>query len=146
LIFQNQKKTETRKVIRTVKVLYEYEKKSNEELNLAPNDVINVFEVTDDGWWVGEVNGVQGLFPSNFTDAEENQSKVTEVVETSNAGPGGKKFAVALYDYDAQEPGELNMKEGDLIEITVMGEDGWWTGNLKGASGIFPSNYTELKK
>jgi len=38
------------------------------------------------------------------------------------------------------------MKEGDLIEITQMGEDGWWTGNLKGSTGIFPSNYTELKK
>jgi hypothetical protein len=144
------KSNNTRKVIKTVKVLYEYAKKSDEEINLNPNDVVNVYEVTDDGWWVGECNGATGIFPSNFTDAENEESKVTEVTEEvsekKTANNNGKEFAVAIYDYDTSEEGELNMKEGDLIEIVSKGDDGWWTGVLNGAKGTFPSNYTQIKE
>ncbi|KAJ3410154.1 hypothetical protein HDV05_004034 [Chytridiales sp. JEL 0842] len=49
-----------------------------------------------------------------------------------------KVYVVALYDYDAQAPGDLSFKRDDKIEIvqkTGSGND-WWTGRLNGNTGI----------
>jgi hypothetical protein len=137
-----------RKVIRTIKALYDYEKKGDEEIPLKAGDSINVYEETEDGWWVGECNGSIGIFPSNFTDAlEEAHDKVEEAIEQNEPAQtqGFIATTVALYDYATTEPGELSLVEGQVIDVISMGEDGWWTGNINGKIGIFPSNYTKLK-
>ncbi|KNC47565.1 myosin ID heavy chain [Thecamonas trahens ATCC 50062] len=53
-----------------------------------------------------------------------------------------RETVTALYDYDAQEAGELSFREGDVITIVSKG-DGWWTGELRGSKGEFPSNYVQ---
>ena len=52
-------------------------------------------------------------------------------------------YVKAAYDYTANETGELSFKEGDVITVTAQHASGWWTGELKGARGTFPSNFTE---
>lgn len=32
---------------------------------------------------------------------------------------------------------------GDLLEIYIKGENGWWFGELHGKTGHFPSTYVE---
>ncbi|KAF9189273.1 hypothetical protein BGZ51_009720 [Haplosporangium sp. Z 767] len=57
----------------------------------------------------------------------------------------GVKMVVALYDYDAQQEGDLSFKKDDRIEIverTGSTED-WWTGKLNGRQGVFPGNYVQ---
>ncbi|KAF8923116.1 hypothetical protein BGZ58_003324 [Dissophora ornata] len=57
----------------------------------------------------------------------------------------GVKMVVALYDYDAQQEGDLSFKGGDRIELverTGSTED-WWTGKLNGRQGVFPGNYVQ---
>ena len=52
----------------------------------------------------------------------------------------------ALYDYAAQGSDELSLTEGELVELTPVGEtygEGWWEGTKNGQTGIFPSNYCE---
>ncbi|KAF8312524.1 SH3-domain-containing protein [Clavulina sp. PMI_390] len=51
--------------------------------------------------------------------------------------------AKALYDYSA--PGDLNFREGDIIELTPGPDDNvdWWTGRVNGKTGLFPSNYVQ---
>ena len=51
--------------------------------------------------------------------------------------------AKALYDYRPQDLDELELKEGDMIEILKEHEGGWWHGRSKGKAGLFPSNYVE---
>lgn len=48
----------------------------------------------------------------------------------------------ALYDYDATEEGELTFKEGDIITVFDRSGD-WWTGEVNGQKGVFPSNYVQ---
>lgn len=51
---------------------------------------------------------------------------------------------VALYDYDPQNDDELRIREGDVINVTLKREDGWFIGTLQnGKSGLFPGNYVE---
>nr|XP_034176365.1 unconventional myosin-Ie-like isoform X3 [Osmia lignaria] len=47
----------------------------------------------------------------------------------------------ALYNYSPQDLDELELKEGDVIELLKEHEGGWWNGRLKGKIGLFPSNY-----
>ncbi|KAF9419179.1 hypothetical protein BGZ94_009495, partial [Podila epigama] len=47
---------------------------------------------------------------------------------------------IALYDYDAQQPGDLSFRKDDRIEIIerTPNTDDWWTGKLNGQQGVFP--------
>uniref|UniRef100_A0A7S2TNM1 SH3 domain-containing protein n=1 Tax=Lotharella oceanica TaxID=641309 RepID=A0A7S2TNM1_9EUKA len=48
-------------------VLYDYNKKEQDELTLRKGDVITVSEKHDDGWWKGTNNqGEHGAFPENY--------------------------------------------------------------------------------
>ncbi|KAJ3413535.1 hypothetical protein HDV05_007836 [Chytridiales sp. JEL 0842] len=51
-----------------------------------------------------------------------------------------------LYDFDAEGPGELTIRKGDVVNVTNEIDEGWWEGELeRDASefGMFPANYTE---
>ncbi|KZF20987.1 DUF500-domain-containing protein [Xylona heveae TC161] len=64
----------------------------------------------------------------------------------SRPQPTGPNQAVALYTFDADQPGDLGFKKGDIITIVKRTdkESDWWTGRIGGREGIFPSNYVEL--
>ncbi|TNY23430.1 SH3 domain-containing protein [Rhodotorula diobovata] len=53
--------------------------------------------------------------------------------------------AVAVYDYAADEEGELSFTEGQRITHVDKVDEGWWSGRNAetGAEGLFPSNYVE---
>jgi len=61
----------------------------------------------------------------------------------SAAGPGQ---AVAKFTFDADQPGDLGFKKGEIITIVkrTESEEDWWTGRIGGREGIFPSNYVEV--
>lgn len=52
----------------------------------------------------------------------------------------------ALYDFQAQQQGDLSIRQGDKIEIVdrVTDPSGWWVGRLNGVEGNFPANYVTL--
>ncbi|KAF9295595.1 hypothetical protein BGZ88_001828 [Linnemannia elongata] len=60
-------------------------------------------------------------------------------------GSGGAKMAVALYDYDAQQAGDLSFRKDDRIEIVDKSNNPneWWTGKLNGKQGVFPGTYVQ---
>ncbi|KAI4244952.1 MAG: hypothetical protein LQ352_006674 [Teloschistes flavicans] len=53
--------------------------------------------------------------------------------------------AVALYTFDADQPGDLGFKKGEIITITKRTENptDWWTGKIGDRMGVFPSNYVD---
>ncbi len=53
------------------------------------------------------------------------------------------KQAVALYDFEAENPSELSFKEGDLLTIKNQPYDGWFMAELRGESGLIPENYIQ---
>ncbi|XP_046986031.1 protein kinase C and casein kinase substrate in neurons protein 2-like [Schistocerca americana] len=51
----------------------------------------------------------------------------------------------ALYDYEATEADELNLKEGDIFEkLEDQDAQGWCKGRKDGRIGLYPANYVEL--
>ncbi|GAB7363387.1 hypothetical protein MBLNU230_g3665t1 [Neophaeotheca triangularis] len=61
----------------------------------------------------------------------------------SAAGPGQ---AVAKFTFDADQPGDLGFKKGEVITIVkrTESESDWWTGRIGDREGIFPSNYVDV--
>eukprot|EP01104_Vermistella_antarctica_P018073 TRINITY_DN6583_c0_g1_i1.p1 TRINITY_DN6583_c0_g1~~TRINITY_DN6583_c0_g1_i1.p1 ORF type:complete len:1214 (+),score=376.93 TRINITY_DN6583_c0_g1_i1:263-3904(+) len=49
----------------------------------------------------------------------------------------------ALYDFDAENPDELDFKEGSIIVILDKADQDWWKGALNGKQGIFPKTYVQ---
>ena len=49
-----------------------------------------------------------------------------------------------VYDYDAQEDGELTLNRGDVIIIENADDHGWWGGRNGRNRGSFPSNYVTV--
>ncbi|VDN50689.1 unnamed protein product [Dracunculus medinensis] len=51
--------------------------------------------------------------------------------------------AIALYDYEAEKPDELTLRENCIVYILRKNEDGWFEGVLDGCTGLFPGNYVQ---
>ncbi|OAA48951.1 DUF500 and domain-containing protein [Beauveria brongniartii RCEF 3172] len=58
-----------------------------------------------------------------------------------------KNEAIALYNFDADQPGDLGFKKGDVITVLKKTEsdNDWWTGMVGTRHGIFPSNYVKMR-
>ncbi|RKF65016.1 SH3 domain-containing protein [Golovinomyces cichoracearum] len=59
-----------------------------------------------------------------------------------------KNEAIALLDFESEQPGDLSFKKGDIITVTQSSgsQKDWWTGITGHRTGIFPANYVEMKK
>ena len=54
-----------------------------------------------------------------------------------------KKYFRATFDYSAINDDELTLKVGDIVEFLGEDEEGWYKGQLRGETGVFPSNFVE---
>lgn len=44
----------------------------------------------------------------------------------------------ALFKFEALNPGELDFKEGEIIQLDSQIDEHWFEGTLNGRSGFFP--------
>ncbi|XP_014483235.1 PREDICTED: uncharacterized protein LOC106748852 isoform X2 [Dinoponera quadriceps] len=50
----------------------------------------------------------------------------------------------AIYQYSANLNDELSLSPGDLITVHQKQADGWWIGECRGRTGIFPATYVQV--
>ncbi|KIK65752.1 hypothetical protein GYMLUDRAFT_39269 [Collybiopsis luxurians FD-317 M1] len=54
------------------------------------------------------------------------------------------EWAEALYDYDSQDPADLQIRTNQRVLVTERTSDDWWTGEVDGKKGLFPATYVKL--
>lgn len=74
-------------------------------------------------------------------EEEEQKDDVLQEDHEEEAGV----YGVALYEFRAMEPGELDFDVGDRIRVISTLDDGWLEGELRGQRGIFPHRFVKME-
>ncbi|XP_066520490.1 dynamin-binding protein isoform X2 [Hoplias malabaricus] len=77
----------------------------------------------------------------DYMEEEAEQQHQEEEEEEEEDGV----YGVALYEFRALEPGELDFDVGDRIRILGTLEDGWLEGQLRDRRGIFPHRFVKME-
>ncbi|XP_021591261.2 SH3 domain-containing protein 21 isoform X2 [Ictidomys tridecemlineatus] len=137
-----------------VLVLAEYHAQKEDELSLAPGDIVRqVREGPGRGWLLGELRGRCGLFPKRLV--QEIPVAMRDAGETrrprcarSQGHPaksrGPQRWCKVNFNYSPEQADELKLQAGEIVEMIKEIEDGWWLGKKNGQLGAFPSNFVEL--
>ncbi|XP_061042768.1 SH3 domain-containing protein 21 [Eubalaena glacialis] len=135
-------------------VLAGYSAQKEDELSLAPGDVVRqVCKGPARGWLRGELGGRCGLFPECLVQ------KIPETLRGSGEAPrprcarrrghpvespGPQRWCKVNFSYSPEQADELKLQAGEIVEVIKEIEDGWWLGKKNGQLGAFPSNFVEL--
>ncbi|KAI9250039.1 hypothetical protein BY458DRAFT_34648 [Sporodiniella umbellata] len=102
--------------------LYSYEAQSPDELSIREGEMLTMVEPDDGSGWVKVGRGpTTGLVPASYIQPLH--------------------VVTAIYDYTTDNPEELELHEGDHIQVIKQDDSGWWEGKLNGKVGVFPANY-----
>ncbi|KAI9462227.1 hypothetical protein HD554DRAFT_2206560 [Boletus coccyginus] len=135
----------------SARVVFDFSASSPFELSVSEGTIVHVVEEDDGSGWakVADDRGGKGLVPASYLETAD--VKLLELSGGSEKPRASGQFVRVIYDYEAQGPDELSIKEGEVLKLSsgpYGGQnraDGWWEGySNDGIKGIFPSNYHRL--
>ncbi|XP_025063679.1 sorbin and SH3 domain-containing protein 2 isoform X18 [Alligator sinensis] len=153
---------------------YNFSADTNVELSLRKGDRVILLKRVDQNWYEGKIPGTnrQGIFPvsyvevikknalkgvDDYPDPPISQSYSSDrvhhlsstkpqrpVFAHENIHSGGEPFQ-ALYNYTPRNEDELELREGDIIDVMEKCDDGWFVGTSRRTKffGTFPGNYVK---
>ncbi|XP_014450345.2 sorbin and SH3 domain-containing protein 2 isoform X10 [Alligator mississippiensis] len=153
---------------------YNFSADTNVELSLKKGDRVILLKRVDQNWYEGKIPGTnrQGIFPVSYVEViKKNALKGVDdypdppipqsyssdrvhhlsstkpqrpVFAHENIHSGGEPFQ-ALYNYTPRNEDELELREGDIIDVMEKCDDGWFVGTSRRTKffGTFPGNYVK---
>ncbi|XP_048365735.1 sorbin and SH3 domain-containing protein 2 isoform X27 [Sphaerodactylus townsendi] len=153
---------------------YNFNADTNVELSLRKGDKVILLRRVDQNWYEGKLPGTnrQGIFPVSYVETvKKNPAKGADdypvppipqsyssdrihhlgsakpqrpVLAHENIHSGGEPFQV-LYNYTPRNEDELELREGDIIDVMEKCDDGWFVGTSRRTKffGTFPGNYVK---
>ncbi|XP_029050955.1 uncharacterized protein LOC114879819 isoform X2 [Osmia bicornis bicornis] len=82
-------------------------------------------------------------FDEFSSHSEDNNNQDVDAAETTSKSDGTEQCR-AIYQYSANLNDELSLNPGDLITVHQKQPDGWWIGECRGRTGIFPATYVQV--
>ncbi|XP_074541701.1 sorbin and SH3 domain-containing protein 2 isoform X8 [Halichoeres trimaculatus] len=146
---------------------YNFNADTNVELSLRKGERVIVLRQVDQNWYEGKIPDTtkQGIFPVSYVDIiKRSPSKssthhidphgyagsrtpsstpVKRLVQDALQG-GGDPYQ-AVYNYLPRNEDELELKEGDIVDVMEKCDDGWFVGTSRRSKlfGTFPGNYVK---
>ncbi|XP_015591646.1 endophilin-A isoform X11 [Cephus cinctus] len=85
------------------------------------------------------------LFPAGNPPQSANASPLPSPSKSPARTPMAKQpCCTALYDFQAENPGELGFKENDTITLIRKIDENWFEGSLNGRTGYLPVTYVQV--
>ncbi|KAK2581219.1 hypothetical protein KPH14_008017 [Odynerus spinipes] len=82
-------------------------------------------------------------FDEFSSHSEDNNNQDVDVVDVTPKSDRIEQCR-AIYHYSANLNDELSLNPGDLITVHQKQADGWWIGECRGRTGIFPATYVQV--
>ncbi|XP_069049396.1 sorbin and SH3 domain-containing protein 2 isoform X15 [Lepisosteus oculatus] len=153
---------------------YNFTADTNVELSLRKGERVILLRQVDQNWYEGKIpeTNKQGIFPVSYVDVLKKsptrspghypdppipQSYSSDRIHTLGSTKpqrpafvqdalhsGGEPFQ-ALYNYTPRNEDELELKEGDVVDVMEKCDDGWFVGTSRRSLffGTFPGNYVK---
>ncbi|XP_036372383.1 sorbin and SH3 domain-containing protein 2-like isoform X3 [Megalops cyprinoides] len=146
---------------------YNFNADTNVELSLRKGERVILLRQVDQNWYEGKIpeTNKQGIFPISYVDIiKRSPSKSPGHYRESPApqghsgdrthtpmsskrpasGSSGEPFQV-LYNYLPRNEDELELREGDIVDVMEKCDDGWFVGMSRRTRlfGTFPGNYVK---
>uniref|UniRef100_A0A668SK32 Sorbin and SH3 domain containing 2a n=1 Tax=Oreochromis aureus TaxID=47969 RepID=A0A668SK32_OREAU len=146
---------------------YNFNADTNVELSLRKGERVIVIRQVDQNWYEGKIPDTtkQGIFPVSYVDLVKrspskssahhidphgypsNRTPSSTPVKRSvqDALHGGGDPYQALYNYMPRNEDELELREGDIVDVMEKCDDGWFVGTSRRSKlfGTFPGNYVK---
>ncbi|XP_053274480.1 sorbin and SH3 domain-containing protein 2 isoform X3 [Pleuronectes platessa] len=145
---------------------YNFNADTNVELSLRKGERVIVIRQVDQNWYEGRIpdSTKQGIFPVAYVDIKRSPSKSSDhhmdlrghlghrtpsssstkrLVQDALHG-GGDPYQ-AVYNYTPRNEDELELREGDIVDVMEKCDDGWFVGTSRRSKlfGTFPGNYVK---
>ncbi|XP_057187029.1 sorbin and SH3 domain-containing protein 2-like isoform X5 [Triplophysa rosa] len=140
---------------------YNFNADTNVELSLRKGERVILVRKVDQNWYEGKIPGTnrQGIFPVSYVDmghvrgspskspshqGDTHTYRAQKKMMQESAHPGGDPFQ-ATYNYVPRNEDELELKEGDIVDVIEKCDDGWFVGTSRRTRlfGTFPGNYVK---
>ncbi|XP_077061104.1 sorbin and SH3 domain-containing protein 2 isoform X11 [Siphateles boraxobius] len=138
---------------------YNFNADTNVELSLRKGERVILLRKVDQNWYEGKIPGSnkQGIFPMSYVDVikgspskspshqgdtHTHRAQKKTMQDSQNAG--GEPFQ-AVYNYVPRNEDELELKDGDIVDVIEKCDDGWFVGTSRRTKlfGTFPGNYVK---
>ncbi|KAI8925458.1 hypothetical protein BC831DRAFT_460948 [Entophlyctis helioformis] len=127
--------------------------RANSSLSSRSNSETNIDMAERRGTMLGA--GVMAMPMPGGANLRPDSVATTVSAAQSNAPPARPvrtskqpmKRVKVVFDFDAEGPGELTIRVGEIVIVKAEIDDGWWEGEIadgSGRTGMFPSNYCEV--
>ncbi|XP_070613631.1 sorbin and SH3 domain-containing protein 2 isoform X3 [Erythrolamprus reginae] len=137
---------------------YNFNADTNVELSLRKGDKVILLRRVDQNWYEGKLLGTnkQGIFPVSYVEVKktmargENEYPVPPIPQSYSSDKihHSAKPQRPVFAHDSGgEPNEdeLELREGDVIDVMEKCDDGWFVGTSRRTKyfGTFPGNYVK---
>ncbi|CAO2585427.1 Sorbin and SH3 domain-containing protein 1 [Lemmus lemmus] len=144
------------------------------EMSFRKGERITLLRQVDENWYEGRIPGTsrQGIFPITYVDVlkrplvknpvdyidlpyssspsrsasvSPQQPQAQQRRVTPDRSQPSQDFYQALYSYVPQNDDELELRDGDIVDVMEKCDDGWFVGTSRRTRqfGTFPGNYVK---
>ncbi|KAM5181926.1 neutrophil cytosol factor 1 [Mantella aurantiaca] len=125
-------------ILQSYRAIADYEKSSKSELSVKDGDVVDVVEKNENGWWFCQMKNKRGWVPAAYLEPLDSPDE-SEEQDPNYAG----EMHIATKDYTGDLEDELEVKEGETVEVIHKLLDGWWVVRRGSVTGYFPAMYLQ---
>ncbi len=150
------------------KTLFPFIAENPNELTFFDQEIVTLIRHVDDQWMEGEIDGKRGIFPSSYVEvivdcpydyqggsttsstttqkSELNKPKRLSQSESQvSVTDFSECYALVLYNFSAESPQDLDLKEGDTVTILRKVDENWYEAkDDDGRVGYCPVNFLQI--
>ncbi|KAG8587442.1 hypothetical protein GDO81_005663 [Engystomops pustulosus] len=125
-------------ILQSYRAIADYEKNTKSELSVKASDVVEVVEKTENGWWFCQMKNKRGWVPAAYLEPLDSPDE-SEEQDPNYEG----ELHVTTKGYSGDLEDELNVEEGETVEVIHKLLDGWWVVRRGSKTGYFPAMYLQ---